>query len=687
MTPSTSTGKGKDLGIDLSQFSEVFFEEANEHLASMESLLLAVGERPPTDEDLNAIFRAAHSIKGGAAMFGFQDVTELTHDLESVLDDVRKHELDLTAEMVEAFLLARDLTAKQLTQHRGGAGGAAEDGEAHALRARMRAFKELGHKRGAAPASAAPGGQAGAAGPAPAAVAAASAPAAAAADSGPAAVAAASAPAASSQVQASYGRVADYVVDGKAGATEADLRALGEYVAGIGPKPAAAQRGDYGLFEEAAPAADAAGRDAAAAASGPAPAAAPGAGSPAAGAAAAGSAAARQTGAAAAESSSIRVAVEKVDQLINMVGELVITQAMLQQRATDLDPVAFRGFATAMSDLERNTRSLQQAVMSIRMLPMATVFNRFPRMVRDLAARLGKKVELKMVGEGTELDKGLIEKIVDPLTHLVRNSLDHGVETPERRLAAGKPATGVLTLSAYQQGGAIVIEVQDDGAGLNRDLILAKAKERGIAVSDAMPDQDVWALIFEAGFSTASVVTDVSGRGVGMDVVKRNISALNGTVEISSQAGRGTRMTVRLPLTLAIMDGMSIAVGDETYIIPLAGIVESLQVNSASIRQISNAGRVIQVRSEYLPVVSLREVFNIRSEARDGSDLMMVIVESEGSKIALVVDELLGQNQVVVKSIEANYRKVQGVSAATIMGDGRVAFIVDIPGMIRMTRH
>jgi len=681
MTPSTSNGP-KDLGIDLSQFSEVFFEEANEHLASMEALLLAVGERPPTDEDLNAIFRAAHSIKGGAAMFGFQDVTELTHDLESVLDDVRKHALDLTPEMVEAFLVARDLTAQQLAQHRAGAGGAADAAEAQALRVRMRAFKAAGsaavpaQPRVAAAPTPAPGS------PAPVATAAVASPAPQAPGGG---------------AESSYKRVVGHVIDGQPGATDADVRAVSEYAAGKAAEPPATRRGDYGLFEEAlpgaaAPAVRAAPAAPAATGTVTAPAAAGSAAvavatSAAAPAPAAAGAAKPAAAAAAGESSTIRVGVEKVDQLINMVGELVITQAMLQQRATDLDPVAFRGFVTAMSDLERNTRSLQQAVMSIRMLPMATVFNRFPRMVRDLAARLGKKVELKMVGEGTELDKGLIEKIVDPLTHLVRNSLDHGVETPERRLAAGKPATGVLTLSAYQQGGAIVIEVQDDGAGLNRERILEKARERGLAVSDGMPDQEVWALIFEAGFSTAAVVTDVSGRGVGMDVVKRNIGALNGSVEISSQGGRGTRMTVRLPLTLAIMDGMSIAVGDETYIIPLASIVESLQVNSSTIRQISNAGRVIQVRSEYLPVVSLREAFNIHSKVSEGSDLMMVIVESEGAKLALVVDELLGQNQVVVKSIEANYRKVPGVSAATIMGDGRVAFIVDVPGMIRMTRH
>jgi two-component system chemotaxis sensor kinase CheA len=677
MNPSASTGKPKDLGIDLSQFADVFFEEASEHLASMESLLLEVSERAPSDEDLNAIFRAAHSIKGGAAMFGFQDVTELTHDLESVLDDVRKHTLDLTPEMIETFLLARDLTAKQLAGHRAGSTAPEDQAESDALRKRMRGFKA-----GALAAPAEKKGTAAAAAPA-------------------AVPAAATTDAADAEAEASYGRVTDYLVTGKKGATDADVRALSERAArqlrkGIAaagrdsapdaastaapaspaPRVMDSPTGEYGFFEEIKPA------PAAAAAPAQAPAAAD-----AAGAAEKAPAAAKAAGAAVSESNSIRVAVEKVDQLINMVGELVITQAMLQQRASDLDPVAFRGFVTAMSDLERNTRSLQQAVMSIRMLPMSMVFNRFPRMVRDLAAKLGKKVELKTAGEATELDKGLIEKIIDPLTHLVRNALDHGIETPERRLAAGKPATGTLTLSAYQQGGAIVIEVQDDGGGLNRERILAKARERGMPVSDSMGDQEVWQIIFEAGFSTAATVTDVSGRGVGMDVVKKNIGALHGTVEINSALGRGTRMTVRLPLTLAIMDGMSIAVGKETYIIPLASIVESLQVNNATIRQISNAGRVIQVRSEYLPVVSLREVFNIDTENKGSSDLMMVIVESEGAKLALVVDELLGQNQVVVKSIEANYKRVQGVSAATIMGDGRVAFILDVPAMIRMTRH
>jgi two-component system chemotaxis sensor kinase CheA len=384
---------------------------------------------------------------------------------------------------------------------------------------------------------------------------------------------------------------------------------------------------------------------------------------------------------------SIRVSVEKVDQLINQVGELVITQAMLAQSVGRLDPVLHEKLLAGMADLERNTRDLQESVMSIRMLPIAFVFNRFPRLVRDLAAKLGKQVQLVTQGEGTELDKGLIERISDPLTHLVRNSIDHGIEVPDLREAAGKPAFGTITLRAAHQGGNILIEVSDDGAGLDRDRILAKARERGLAVHDGMADAEVWNLIFEPGFSTAQVVTDVSGRGVGMDVVRRNIGALGGSVEIESMHGIGTRMTVRLPLTLAIMDGMSVAVGSEVYILPLASIVESLQVAEGQVRSIAGQGLVIDVRSEYLPVLSMHELFVNGPSLGDRASGTMVIVETEGAKVALLVDELLGQHQVVVKSLEANYRKVHGISGATIMGDGRVALILDVATLTRMRRQ
>jgi two-component system chemotaxis sensor kinase CheA len=340
-----------------------------------------------------------------------------------------------------------------------------------------------------------------------------------------------------------------------------------------------------------------------------------------------------------------------------------------------------------LNDLDRNTRDLQEAVMSIRMIPMSTVFSRFPRMLRDLAGKLGKKVDLVTHGEATELDKGLIEKITDPLTHLVRNSCDHGVELPQDRLARGKPETGTISLSASHQGGSVVIEVRDDGKGLSRPKLLAKARERGMHAPDSLTDQEVWGLIFEPGFSTADVVTDVSGRGVGMDVVKRNITALKGSVEIDSAEGYGMSVKVRLPLTLAIMDGMSVGVGDEVYILPLASVVESFQVTDTTIKTIGGSGRVVQVRDEYMPVIELERVFDVPRFDFERVANIMVVVEAEGGRVALLVDELLGQQQVVVKNLEANYRKVTDVSGATIMGDGRVALILDTGSLVRRSRH
>ena len=391
--------------------------------------------------------------------------------------------------------------------------------------------------------------------------------------------------------------------------------------------------------------------------------------------------------AAALEASTIRVSVEKVDQLINLVGELVITQAMLAQNSRGLDPVVYQQLVTGLTDLDRNTRDLQEAVMSIRMIPMSTVFSRFPRMLRDLANKLGKKVELVTQGEATELDKGLVEKITDPLTHLVRNSCDHGIEMPADRLAAGKPEIGTITLAASHQGGSIVIEVRDDGKGLSREKLLKKAREKGIDAPDSMTDPEVWSLIFAPGFSTADEVTDVSGRGVGMDVVKKNITSLGGTVEIDSAEGYGMRVAVRLPLTLAIMDGMSVGVGEEVYILPLSSVVESFQVSTEMIKTVGGSGRVVEVRDEYMPVIELERVFNVPRFDWEHNSGIMVVVEAESGRVALLVDELLGQQQVVVKNLETNYRKVNDVSGATIMGDGRVALILDVGSLVRRSRH
>ncbi|RKP45380.1 chemotaxis protein CheW, partial [Pararobbsia silviterrae] len=387
------------------------------------------------------------------------------------------------------------------------------------------------------------------------------------------------------------------------------------------------------------------------------------------------------------EGSSIRVGVEKVDQLINLVGELVITQAMLAQTASVFDPVIHDRLFNGMVQFERNARDLQEAVMSIRMMPMDYVFSRFPRLVRDLAGKLGKKIELVTFGQATELDKSLIERIIDPLTHLVRNSLDHGIETPEVRAAAGKDPVGQLILSAEHAGGNIVIEVSDDGAGLRRDKILAKALKQGLpGVTENMPDEDVWNLIFAPGFSTAEQVTDVSGRGVGMDVVKRNIQGMGGHVEITSRAGHGTTTRIVLPLTLAILDGMSVKTGNEIFILPLNFVMESLQPASDDIYTVAGNERLVRVRGEYLPLIELHSTFTVADARTDPTQGIVVIMQAEGRRFALLVDELVGQQQVVVKNLETNYRKVHGISAATILGDGSVALIVDVAALSRLAR-
>ena len=705
MGEMTNSNASLSAGIDLSQFFQVFFEEAGENLENMERMLLALDVEAPDDEELNAIFRCAHSVKGGAATFGFADVAELTHQMETLLDKLRRHELQPTNAMVDVLLQAGDALKAQLARHQG-------NGEApidtSALLDGIRAFVEGRASVPARAAAAAP-----AVTPEPALP---------------------PSPVAASRVRAlvlTVGPLEDpkqaenlfelfreipdlgaiEPIDGGQSAEglrrlrivtatpDAELLDLCTFHvarealrldpadAGYGfhaGAPGAPQEPNppdpgYGFFDHApgAPEAQAAAGTAT-----------PAATTPAAGSAApARAGAARPAAAAGGESSTLRVSVEKVDQLINLVGELVITQAMLAQTGKGVDTALYQQLASGLADLERNTRDLQEAVMSIRMIPMSVVFNRFPRMLRDLAGKLGKKVELVTQGEATELDKGVVEKITDPLTHLVRNSCDHGIESPAERLAKGKPETGVVTLVASHQGGSIVIEVRDDGKGLNREKLLAKARERGLDVHDGMSDQDVYGLIFAPGFSTAAEVTDVSGRGVGMDVVKKNIVSLGGSVEIDSAEGLGMTVRVRLPLTLAIMDGMSVGVGDECYILPLSSVVESFQVQDGMIKTIGGSGRVVEVRGEYMPVIDLERVFDVPRFDFEKVASIMVVVEAEGGRVALLVDELLGQQQVVVKNLETNYRKVDDVSGATILGDGRVALILDIGALVRRSRH
>lgn len=709
--------------FDLTQFYQIFFEEAGENLDQMERMLLNLNLETADDEELNGIFRCAHSVKGGAATFGFSDVAELTHQMESLLDKLRRHELQPNASMVDVLLESADASRSLLARHQ--AGG---EGEALPTADLVRRISVLASGGGVVATAPVPA-------PAPAA---------------PVAVAQVKAPEVQAPAKANGMRSLEISVGPIERPEQADaIQELFRDIPGLGEiKSVPSQKKDtrvfavqtastdedlldlfafhvsrehihikaveaalaptpdpgYGFFDGAAgapaPVADTQAQTSSGAGPGfgffdGAPGAPSQAGTPHAVVApqevkvAAKVPAKAGSGAPAAqpEAATIRVAISKVDQLINLVGELVITQAMLAQNSRALDPAVYQQLLAGLADLDRNTRDLQESVMSIRMIPMSIVFSRFPRMLRDLASKLGKKVDFVTQGEATELDKGLVEKITDPLTHLVRNSCDHGVEMPADRLAAGKSETGTITLSASHQGGSIVIEVRDDGRGMSREKILRKARERGLDVSDQMSDQEVWQLIFAPGFSTAEVVTDVSGRGVGMDVVKKNIAALNGTVEIDSAEGYGMKVSVRLPLTLAIMDGMSVGVGEEVYILPLSSVVESFQVKAEAVSTVGQGSQLVKVRDEYMPVIELEKVFQIpRFDFEKSSDIM-VVVEADGSRVVLLVDELLGQQQVVVKNLESNYRKVPNVSGATILGDGKVALILDTGALVRRSRH
>ncbi|MBX3304021.1 MAG: chemotaxis protein CheA [Nitrospira sp.] len=388
------------------------------------------------------------------------------------------------------------------------------------------------------------------------------------------------------------------------------------------------------------------------------------------------------------DTASIRVDTAKIDKLINLVGELVITQSMLSDLGSRFEMRQLPVLLERMVELERNTREIQERVMSIRMVPIGTAFARFPRLVRDLSAKVGKKIQLVLSGEETELDKTVIESIGDPLTHLVRNSADHGIEPPEERLDNNKPEVGTIRLNAFHEGGNICITVEDDGRGLNRDRILAKAVKHGvIGENDKLTDDQIWSLIFKPGFSTAEKVTDVSGRGVGMDVVKRNIENLRGTVSIKTVTGRGTTFTLKLPLTLAIIDGMTVRVGKETYIVPLLSILESIQPKAELVKTVVGKGELINVRGTYIPVVRLYEVFASEPEYTDPKEAILLVLETEEEHVAVMVDEILGQQQVVIKSMEQNFRKVEGVAGATILGDGTVGFILDVRGLIEIARH
>lgn len=666
------------MAIDLARFHQAFFEESFERADAMEQALLQLDVQADNGEVVNDIFRAAHSIKGGAATFGFAAVAGFTHHLETLLDSVRSGQRAVDAALVELMLRAADHVRGLLVVARDG--GAHDEALGASLQSALQAA--LG---------------------------------------GPAAVA--ETPVAAPSKTATgwairFVPMADLFRSGndplrilrelaELGSLHSEL----EFADGIPGFDALDAESCYlrwklrletlasesevrELFAwvedecelqiEPLSAVDAAAEPLAVVPAAVAPVSAAPAEDKVVPINAAASARPQpQRNTAAALDSSIRVSTSKIDGLINLVGELVITQASLSQYAQGLDPLGHERLLSAVQQLEHTTRRLQESVMSTRMLPIDAVFSRFPRMVHDLATRLGKQVRLQTVGEGTELDKSVIERIGDPLTHLVRNAIDHGIESTDDRVRAGKPAQGTVTLRAAHQAGQIVIDIADDGRGLSRSRILEKARSNGITVADNASDADVWSLIFAPGFSTASEVTDVSGRGVGMDVVKRNILSLGGQVELSSTEGQGATVRIRLPLTLAIVDGMSIAVGEDTYIVPLSTVVECLQPTASQIKRIGNEATLVAVRSEYLPLIDLHTEFGLPGAPRVAHESILVIVEAEGRKVALQLDELLGQQQVVIKSLEANYRRLPAFSGATILGDGRVALILDVVELVR----
>lgn len=650
------------MTIDMSQFHAVFLEESAEHLDEIEHLLMALDVAEPDAEQLNSIFRAAHSIKGGAGIFGFDALIAVTHVMENLFDKARKGQYQLTASIVDQLLQVVDVLRGFLNSY--GHNHAIDWGLVGQSTTKLEALLKtpetiaVENHQGFGFFQELPG----------------------------------SAP--NQELEQGFGFFSEEPASPAAddgfgffdttppSNTDVAMPA-NEGVSVLAAAPAADIDG-FGFFEPATPAENDE-RTPATMASPVKPAESVVA-SPATHMASAGTVASKTESVkststkAQDESSSIRVDIQKIDSLVNLVGELVITQSMLNLIGEELQGQSAERLQAALRELERNTRDLQEGIMSIRMLPLSFVFNRFPRVVRDLSTKLHKKVELKIEGGQTEIDKGLIEKLVDPLTHLVRNSLDHGIEAPEVRAQRGKDETGTLTLKAEQKGGSIIISVIDDGGGLNRQKILKKAWENGLTINENAPDEDVWQLIMAPGFSTADQVTDVSGRGVGMDVVRRNIEAMGGKIDIESEAGLGTRMLIRLPLTLAIVDGMSVSVGQQQFIVPLVNIVESMQPTAEQLVVFSNQ-QMLHLRETYWPIFKLHQLMDVEPAHTDMEQAILVLVEASRSRFALMVDDLLGQQQVVIKSLEQHYKRVAGIAGATIMGDGSVALILDIESL------
>lgn len=691
------------MSVDLGQFYQVFFEESEEGLDLMETALMQFDSDTADAETINSLFRAAHSIKGGSATFGFTLVASFTHVLETFLDQVRNGDRALDGDSVDLLLRSvdclRDIFATLKVKQDPDPTTANElqlEFERHLAvhdekpsKSKKKPKKTSGKK--ASESNLIPGQDAGSSwlwridftpgidmlrtGNEPMRMFGELA------EMGKLTVSTrvSELPAFSKfDAEACY---LSWQLDLVADVEENRIREVFEWVIDearliITRLPAAGTLPD----KMAVAAQEASSANVVAIESAKVSRSAETAFEP-----ATADAADKKLKTAAAVDSSIRVSIEKIDQLINMVGELVITQSMLGQIGQDFSLEKLASLQEGLGQLERNTRELQESVMQIRMLPISFAFSRFPRMVRDLAKRLGKQIDLVLKGETTELDKTVMEKIGDPLVHLVRNSLDHGIELPDDRRSKGKAATGTITLNAYHQGGNVIIEIIDDGAGLNRERITEKARENGLISPDAvLSDEEICEMIFKPGFSTASVVSDVSGRGVGMDVVKRNIQELNGSVEVRTRPGLGSTFTIRLPLTLAILDGQLVRVGSETYVIPLVSIVESMQANEKLINQVAGGCDVFRLRNEYVPIVDLASAYSVKASYSNINEALLVVVESDNQKIGIIVDELLAQQQVVIKSLETNFRRVEGISGATILGDGTVALIADVGGIVRI---
>ncbi|HEY2416910.1 MAG TPA: chemotaxis protein CheA [Steroidobacteraceae bacterium] len=682
------------MTLDLAQFHETFFEESFEALGSMEAALLKLSAGEADAELINTIFRVAHSIKGGSATFGFADVAAFTHTLETLLDQLRSGQRQVQPNTVDVLLRSVDVLREMLgaTQRK----QPPDPTLTVALNAELQAIMNAD---GPAPAAASPAVVVASSAASPTGAGAA------ATTTGPCGWRISLVPGA---LMMEHGNdplrmLRELAVLGTL-VTRADagkvptLAALDPEVCLLSwqmelhtdaERPAIEQifewaEGECTLTIE--PLSPVAPPQTSAASPGPVAPAAAVAAPPAAVAVAAAAKApppAEVARSGSGEGGSIRVSIEKIDELLNSVGELVITQSVCSQLAAVLEGREADELRNALVQFERHMRSLQENVMRVRMLPLASIFNRFPRMIRDLGQRLGKKLELKMTGDQTELDKTVLEKIGDPLVHLVRNAVDHGIEMPDKRRAAGKNEQGTISLHAYHKGGNVIVEVSDDGAGLQRDKILAKARERGLVGADEeLPDDKILNLIFAPGFSTAEVVSDVSGRGVGMDVVRRNINEIGGHVQLYSTPGKGSTVRIRLPLTLAILDGQLARVGQEIYIVPIVSIVETIQIKREQISSLAHKAELFRLRDEYIPIVRMYELFGIQADNTDLINGLLMIVEADGKRVGLFVDELLSQQQVVIKSLETNFRQVTALAGATMLGDGRVALILDIPGVI-----